>query len=48
MTALIEQKIFGHSLIGKTMAPSFKPKLWKPLETLFVEIFSKKKIGGGF
>ena len=48
MTALIWHKNFGHCLLGKTAAPSIKPKLWKSLAALFVEIFSKKILGGGF
>ena len=48
MTALIWHKNFGYCLLGKTAAPSIKPKLWKSLAALFVEIFSKKILGGGF
>ena len=48
MTALIWQKKFGHYLLGKKAAPSSWSKLWKPLATLFVEIFSKRILGGGF
>ena len=48
MTALIWHKNFDHCLLGKKAAPSSKPKLWKPLAALFVEIFSKKILGVGF
>ena len=48
MTALIWHKNFGYCLLGKTAAPSIKPKLWKSLAALFVEIFSKKILWGGF
>ena len=48
MTALIWHKNFGYCLLSKTAAPSIKPKLWKSLAALFVEIFSKKILGGGF
>ena len=48
MTALIWHKNFGHYLLVKKVAPSSKPKLWKPLAALFVEIFSKKILWGGF
>ena len=48
MTALIWHKNFGHCLLSKKAAPSSKPKLWKPLAAIFVEIFSKKNFGVSF
>ena len=48
MTALIWHKNFGHYLLDKKVAPSSKPKHWKPLAALFVETFSNKFFWGGF